>query len=402
MMKQINFKRGGISMFIVVIAGSLVTLVTASFIRIVTRDQMGASNLDLSQSAYDSAQTGVEDAKRFMITWSTRCKNGLDLTTHQRECSQMATALATDSCTVLSSAGIGSATGETQIQTENESGSSGNDLNQAYTCVKIRKDTPDFLGGLAEGNSRTIPLKSSQSFNKVRISWHTRKNMKDPNGTISLLSPSGENFSLPSAAEWNGTTTATNRPAILKAQFYGYRSGRNLEDLDGNFSTTGTGLDEQLYYPVRIGVNSHSLPLSRRSGNSSSTHNFSGVRCADSTISQEYACRTEVSLGHTVQPADIAFLRLSALYTDADFKVELMNNDRVVHFDGVQPIVDSTGRANDKFRRVESRIEFEDSNFPVPDFAVQTQGSEGICKDFWVTNETNSFEHGSSQKNCNL
>jgi Tfp pilus assembly protein PilX len=82
-----KFKRGGISMFLVVIVGSLVALMVASFMRLVVRDQSQASNLDLSQSAYDSAQVGVEDAKKFMDLYSSNCANGFDVSTP--ECVQM-------------------------------------------------------------------------------------------------------------------------------------------------------------------------------------------------------------------------------------------------------------------------------------------------------------------------
>ena len=58
-----EFKKGGVSIFIVIMVSILVSIMSASFLRIMLRDQEQASKLDLSQSAYDSAQAGVEDAK---------------------------------------------------------------------------------------------------------------------------------------------------------------------------------------------------------------------------------------------------------------------------------------------------------------------------------------------------
>ena len=85
-------------------------------------------------------------------------------------------------------------------------------------------------------------------------------------------------------------------------------------------------------------------------------------------------------------------MRLTPIYRGADFKAELLDdNNNLVFFDGVQPKVDSTGRANTQFRRVESRISLEDQNFPLPEFALQLEDDgQPLCKDFWVTNKTNS------------
>jgi hypothetical protein len=56
-------------------------------------------------------------------------------------------------------------------------------------------------------------------------------------------------------------------------------------------------------------------------------------------------------------------------------------------FSGVQSIVDSTGRANDLFRRVEARLEMIDTYFPMPDAALTLSGDgNNLNKSFYVTN----------------
>jgi hypothetical protein len=76
-----------------------------------------------------------------------------------------------------------------------------------------------------------------------------------------------------------------------------------------------------------------------------------------------------------------AYLRLSSLYNGAHFRVTLSNNGAAEKFSGVQPIVDSTGRANDIFRRISARVNLYD--FPYPDAALDITGN--LCKSFSVT-----------------
>ncbi len=57
-------QRGAVSIFAVVFSALLLTILTVGFIRLMVSAQQRAINNDLSQSAYDAALAGVEDAKR--------------------------------------------------------------------------------------------------------------------------------------------------------------------------------------------------------------------------------------------------------------------------------------------------------------------------------------------------
>lgn len=396
-----KFKRGGISMFLVVIVGSLVALMVASFMRLVVRDQSQASNLDLSQSAYDSAQVGVEDAKKFMDLYSSNCANGFDVSTP--ECVRMRDSLNSTQCNAIVNFGKANPQEEVKVQT-NSTTTGDADLNQAYTCLKVTKNTDDFLGKVSPGSSKIVPLRGvSDDVRKIRLSWHSKEDMTT-DGNISLERVVGSDAALVDTATWN---SKLNRPAVIKAQYFGYTNRiRSLDELDDNFSNEGNGLDEQIYYPVADNTmdarNRYDLPSTRRQdGDGSGTlKRISMVRCARNLNDSVYACSVIVDLGHDVNTDHAAFMRLTPIYKAANFKVELLNaSDQVVQFDGVQPKVDSTGRANDQFRRVESRISFDDQNFPVPDFAVQLEdGANALCKNFWVTNLDNNIPQ--AEANC--
>lgn len=398
-----NFKKGGVSIFIVIIVGVLVSIMSASFLRLMFRDQEQASKLDLSQSAYDSAQAGVEDAKRFLRIFRAACgPSGTgDFEGEHYNCNTMRDAIRSDSCYVLATAKIGNANSETIIQTNSSSGGASSrdtDLNQAYTCVKLKMNTADFLGRTNDGTPSVINLKGATAFNRVRIRWHSRENMTNGNN-ISL-----ESLSNPSvrpridSRNWR----SQNRPAILKAQFYGYIPGveRSSSIMDTPYPDDGNGASEMLFYPTNstsaLSSNVSNMPTVRRNESSSqATTDYTFTRCSDrmDANSNAYACETTVNIGRVrgVQPSDVLYLRLTPLMNDSNFKVELLNGDNVVDFAGVQPKVDSTGRANTQLRRVESRIGFNDTSFPVPLFSAQTENEkEPICKDFSVTRLSNS------------
>lgn len=392
MNKNRKFRQGGVSMFLVVIASSLIALIVASFMRLAVRDQSQASNQDLSQSAYDSAQAGVEDAKRYMTKYAADCASGYDLSTV--DCQRMKASMESNSCNMLYGGGSGVTSvenGETVIQTH----TGDRILDQAYTCVKISQNTPDFIGKISVGQPKIVPLRGVSTFRRIRLSWHTREDMTNVNREISLDSVLiGGRPTLLSNSDYS---RHINRPAVIKSQFYGYTNGMSdLSEFDTNFSDDGRGLNEQLYYPVSgSGAIDVSLPVGERRTGSPATRtaDLSLVRCERNLDRAVYACSVTVDLGHNVERDHTAFMRLTPIYKSANFKVELLNGDDVVNFDGVQPKIDSTGRANDQLRRVESRIEFVDQNMPVPDFALQLDdGGSPLCKDFWVTNINNNID----------
>lgn len=398
-----NFKRGGVSIFIVMVVGVLVSIMSASFLRLMFRDQEQASKLDLSQSAYDSAQAGVEDAKRFLRIFRAACgPSGTGIfegVTHN--CNAMRDAIRNESCYTLATAGIGNPNGETIIQTNSGSGGASSrdaDLNQAYTCVKLRMNTADFLGRTNDGSPSVINLRGTTAFNRVRIRWHSRENMTNGNNIAldSLSNPSVRPRI--DSRNWRNQ----NRPAILKAQFYGYIPGveRSSSIMDTPYPDDGNGASEMLFYPINsnssslLSPDAPNMPTVRRNESSSqATTDYTFTRCSDrmDANSNTYACQTTVNIGRSVDPRDVLYLRLTPLMNDSNFRVELLNGNTVVDFAGVQPRVDSTGRANTQLRRVESRIGFNDTSFPVPLFSAQTESNEEpICKEFSVTRLTNS------------
>ena len=60
-------KRGGASMFVVMFTMIILSIITLGFTRLIISEATKTTNTDLSQSAYDSALAGVEDANITLV-----------------------------------------------------------------------------------------------------------------------------------------------------------------------------------------------------------------------------------------------------------------------------------------------------------------------------------------------
>jgi len=375
-------QRGAVSLFIVVFAALLITIVTVSFVRIMLQDQQQATTTDLSQSAYDSAQAGVEDAKRALLKYQDICNSGGD-------CVNAANKINSPTCneaigTLQGLQGVTLSNNEVKVQTGTDS-SNQTALDQAYTCVKIALNTDDYLGTLKANESNIVPLSSMGSFNTVQIQWFSTK---DASGTINLQSDS----KVPLLKQWGGLNNP--RPPIIRAQFIQFSgsSGFTLGNFDS--SIVDNGANTLFLYPSKVGLNSKSLSID--TPRKMPTGNPQSVKCLDSIGASVYSCFAKIGLPKLITGADhTLFLHLSSLYNKTDYRITLYDSASpalTVPFNAVQPQIDSTGRANDLFRRVQTRVELTDVNFPYPEAAVDITGS--FCKGFSVTDNSDDYNNG--------
>ncbi len=103
----------------------------------------------------------------------------------------------------------------------------------------------------------------------------------------------------------------------------------------------------------------------------------------------EFACEVELS-GLDFEAGGNAMLVVSMPYGDTitDFALTLQKNDgTVIEFENVQISVDSTGRANQLVRRIETRLDPADIFFPYPQYEVELSGDDNnsLRKNFWIT-----------------
>jgi hypothetical protein len=244
-------------------------------------------------------------------------------------------------------------------------------LQQAYSCVKIDTSTDDYRSDVGVNQSDILPLKGVSNFDSIRISWFTRADLPTSDLTIGFPG-SGPSVELPRV----GTRWDADSPPLLRAQLMQAGGSFTLADYDAEKNASTLFL-----YPGATGNSNLSFTTVRRDG----SQRPALVDCVNSfNATNTHACTVTIAVP---APADNnvanrnAFLRVSALYNAAHYKVELLQAGAVVPFDNVQPEVDSTGRANDMFRRVKNRVELR-SDFIYPEAAVDIAGD--LCKNFTV------------------
>lgn len=368
--------RGAVSLFVVIFFSLLITVVVVGFVRIALKDQQAATALNLSQSAYDSAQAGVEDAKRAIIRLNNICNTAS---------ASYSAALCSTTTSLIDSINPGCfdavnsiatpVSGEVKIQ-QSTGDTVSAALDQAYTCVTITRNTVDFVGKLTADESKVIKLKGESAFNKIQIEWFNTKNLPTNSTTIDLQPYTN----LP-------TTFPSNRPPVMRAHLI--QTGPTFSADNMNNTATNSSL---FLYPVTGSTSTLSFAIDAPQ---TPTKQPSVVGCKNSLASGGYSCTVILNLplplGGTVANRE-ALLDLKALYNSTDYRVTLWMDAAQVKFNNVQPMVDSTGRANSLFRRVQSRLELVDA-YSYPSSAVEISGN--FCKDFSVTDQIGDY-----QNNC--
>lgn len=386
-MSRTQKQSGAVSLFTVIFAMLLMSVITISFLRIMTADQQQAAGNDLAQSAYDSAQAGVEDAKRALIWYTNSCKSG-----NAAACAIATANITSPTCNqaIRTANGWTSSTGEIKVQQSQAVESNGQSidqaLDQAYTCVTLQLTTDDYLATVGPDASVLVPLVGTSGFNTVTVQWFSEDDLSTASASAAPDTTPGTPKPLMTQSTW-----PTNRPAVLRTQFMQVGASFTLSDFDSTTASSQSNANTVFLYPSTSGVTSATLTQRdvRASTTGTSIPADSGsaplpTKCVTAIPSGGYSCSVTLVLPNPVGASDrnnaTAFLRLTSMYVGSHVRITLGGTQ----FNGVQPMVDSTGRANDVFRRVQSRVDLYDtSTFPYPDAAVDVNGN--FCKDFGIT-----------------
>jgi hypothetical protein len=410
-------------MYVVVFTTLLLAITTTSFIRIVLRDNLGSIQMDNSQAALNAADMGIETAKIALQRYHRCLTEGLTgtITTGGEtiDCDNIIAVMrdesaSTDCGIVQKIMGYSYVTGAEMplgtITNVGEDELRGAELDQAVTCVLINEEQDNYRGALANSDppqSKLVPLRttSSQQITHVKVQWFARE---DGGNTVNGRSGESNNNSAnpvnPIDIKNAGMLNSTNyneqqQPSALYVQFLQANKEFNLSELymsEGDHTNSAM----VLFVPHNGAKTTPVVGAANFAASNNKTQNQPiPVGCS---AAQNFYCSAIIELPAPINGSigtrnvGASFLHLMIPYGNpyTQYSVQLCGDASCVSNQNddcdpgeicfsVQSTITSTGRAGDSFRRIETRVEFVDSNFPLPQYALNINSS--IDKNFYVT-----------------
>lgn len=403
-------KKGVAAIYVVVFTTMLIGIITLSFLRIMLSESGRTLNDTLSDSAYNAALAGVEDAKYVIAKYQQAIAEGK---TDSKIVEQIEK-YADNNCDIISDALELTKNNEYSVGT-NDSGQTFQD--QAYTCVMI--DLSGDFKGVLSTNSPTlvVPLKPSgkdadtvDNVAGVKITW-TMGSDDTSSFTGSAVKKLHSDF---------GKGIVNNVNALKDDDAHNILGRKGVMDNDNQVALNGLrvmlvqspkdDLNPDYYSSVSDGSPEDSPECGRTnrgtlmllaSSDEESKNEFTAcqfVRSADKNLNAPLgvqcnsdSCTATLKFpkpkgGESRNPNNF-FLVLNQLYSEPSIKVtvNMINSTTgdTMDFFNVQPIVDATGRSGDLFRRVEARIGTDNGASLVPTAELSTNSA--IDKSFSVT-----------------
>ena len=426
-----KFREGAASFYIVAFSTLILVVIAASFAMTVIAEVARTSNDELSQSAYDSALAGVEDAKLAYSNYQRCIKKGATATSPNGDgnvtCGEIIWWMQHPDCYM-----VGHILGRIGESEQNEvaigekvSGQMDRQMNQAYTCVKINETLSDYRTTLTSSTQIRIVKASfaggisASDIKAIRFSWYSNRPDVSThytniyNGRVVFRSPLEVTYATPPVMELQIVQTANTFNISDFDKTIGSNTDRATVFLvpSNDANTAATSNDYQVG-AWNYSKNTISADSVAKTNDHTTTNKPFAVYC-NSSGTGDFACSTEINLPSPIGGTrnNDTFMILVALpygQPDTDFAVEFICNNASVcpattHSDasttageagitGSQISIDSTGRANDLYRRVETRLETNETSIAFPYYAVQALGGGSgnnapITKQLTVTYE---------------
>ncbi|MBR2840031.1 hypothetical protein IKE82_01725 [Candidatus Saccharibacteria bacterium] len=434
-----RFKKGAASFYVVAFSTLILLVVVAGFTALVVAQITRSSNDDLSQSAYDSALAGIEDAKlayynyRNCIAQGAIAKEGdingeitcgeiVHLVENEEEdCDLVAKILGR----TISDNGVSVNEISSNAAAGNNQGK--NSMQQFYTCTKLQTSLKDYRTSLSQSNPmKAVNVKidnmgdesiTVDDIESVKISWGSEISNSD----VKISNFVNNNVEYPKVD--------SNNPAAMPPTigFALVQAGSEFK-VDDFEKSVGAETNRGMIYMTPIdttgiqtvgkkdnysgvngfdkdtGVNTINSSALLKSNDKTKQNLPYGVSCPNvGGVGGEFACSVQIDLPRPIggergeENMLVAVLLPYGAATDVALeffcadgescgkeKVFCSESDiaecggktdevietptKQINLKGMQIAIDSTGRANDLFRRVETRLE------DTGDFALMTMG----------------------------
>ncbi|MCG5079839.1 hypothetical protein MBN61_03755, partial [Candidatus Saccharibacteria bacterium] len=282
-----------------------------------------------------------------------------------------------------------------RVKVGNNGSNNKNENNEYYQCLKIATKTDNYQGIVNNlGKSVIVPLRVVNEKNqvvdiaKLEIEWH--RNVTGNDGDDPAVMNGAKGTGLPPAGTWNNS----NRPAVLRVERVGVPKGNfTLDQLaDSDTALTLRPSENSKKKNYRLDDYTPQYPSGNKDKIAPNSQYHKGVPiveayCQNGGNNNDYACKTIFEDSLDTTKTDY-YLRINAIYRSAHFKITAYDkNGSKLYFDGVQPLVDVTGRSSDSFSRIQARLKpsFDknaDSTNWWPEYVIDTNGK--VCKDIEV------------------
>ena len=370
-------QEGVVSIFTVIFFIILTSIITIGFIRLVNVEQQQATDSSSSASALAAARSGIENGKRALLL-AEKLKSSSD-PNDMAVLGALETAFNGEQCDSIM--GLSLAAAAIGLDYDSSNGGKvyqdGADGGQFITCLMIKPRTDDFQGVAKVGASVMVPLGDS-SISFLEFSWH--RPGADADGEISESSTVFNGN--PGVDDLLNTASNSDLPSNIRLQLIGV-PGSNIKP-DNITSHTGF-LNTASKPPAQPRIEAN-LSLQ---DDADLTETKNAPATAVCTSKFEYACIASVNLG-TINSSYKYYLRVTAIHRQASFKVTMKDSSsNTVQFNGIQPVIDSTGKTGDTFRRIRARVSFA-SHVSLPEYVVEAlgdpavPGSGDLCKNMTI------------------
>ncbi|MDR1300170.1 MAG: hypothetical protein LBK50_00480 [Candidatus Nomurabacteria bacterium] len=415
-LKNLKSESGAVSMLTVIFFVLFLSVLSVSFLRIVNEERQRSLANELSASALAAAEAGVEDAKRVLLYCMNQDNAGTEGNTGtgspKDNCAALNNGSKSNDCTAVINKFRG--TGIINVDDSNSNGLEGvvdsnGDYQQYYPCMFIDRftDTIEFNGTAVDTKSPDVsasiiaPLDLAVKESENENSDYVKVDF-DVTGTITLdwhLVASNGGVAETRGYDANPVKSSWNNAAMLRVEMVKVGSNFSINNLaESSYAVTlrpsgegGAGeVTLSQYAPNTSGVpNNSNTPIK-------------DVNCASSGVYSGYQCRVNIKYdGSNMNFSNGVqyYMKITPLYRDATVSigvtdlVAIKDSKRYedVKFNGIQPLIDVTGRVNNTYRRVIARVAPNAAmagEMFFPEYTIES--ATKVCKKMRITNEFSS------------